>query len=259
MDVSPLHRLVARASTRNVDYLAAREAVNQIAARDIDGIPTLFDILGLDALPALVEAGVPPSMLRIAIEIGIKHHWDLPGFIERIGGRAVFMGWCRAACFSLTPDELPPVLDLFRGTFGIDPATAAAGLHWSLAFENAAQYAIGRATHLSDDDFARAIGRDTHAPDDDDRPGPIVLHARVPREGVAAFIYGNLRQEVIPAEAPVEFVVITDRTRIFDAAMASLRRLSYFGTLPRVHDFHDHLALARTSPADVPTSFQLVL
>lgn len=52
-----------------------------------------------------------------------------------------------------------------------------------------------------------------------------VIHARVPRESIAAFISGTAHREVVPAEAPVSYETITDKDRIGDAAVRNALRL----------------------------------
>lgn len=80
------------------------------------------------------------------------------------------------------------------------------GLHWSPRFEAAAWYGAR---------FAAA-----------DLAGVIVLHARVPRVGIAAFIPGTADDEVVPAEVPTAFEVVTDAERIGDAAVCWDHRLT---------------------------------
>lgn len=164
----------------------------------------LLAVGGLGAIPALVAAGAPPAMLREAIDAALlSYHRDLPGFLARSGGRPALAAWCRAAGYTL-PEGTPEVVDLYRGTMGCSPAEAAAGLHWTTAFDKAALYACR---------FADAA-----------LTGVIVTAARVPRAGIAAWVVGVVNTEVVPAEAPAAYEVVTDKERIGDAAVRFARK-----------------------------------
>jgi hypothetical protein len=170
-------------------------AVNMVAAGRAEAGGALVELAGLAVLPALAEANAPAPALRSAIEAALLEHYrQLPGFTTR----ARFTAWCRQAEFSV-PAGLPETLDIYRGTMGCSPAAAATGLHWTTTFEMAALYACR---------FADAA-----------LTGVIVLHARVPCERVAAFLTCVMGNEVIPAEVPTDYEVITDHQRIGDAAV----------------------------------------
>lgn len=199
MDHQRLHQFVATVPGSFGDHVARRMAVNMLAGGNAAGAAALVGLVGLDVIPALVEAEIPPAALRTVIEnAALFHYRELPGLIAANGGRPAFAAWCRQAEFA-GPETLPETVDIFRGTLGCSPAEAATGLHWSLAFDDAAFYAAR---------FA-----------DEDLTGVHVIHARVPRSDIAAFIAGTAHQEVIPAEVPASFEVIIDKNRIGDAAV----------------------------------------
>lgn len=198
MNVQLLHRRIATLASTPGQALAWGMAVNRL---DATHAAALVDLAGLDVIPALIEAGAPPALLRAAIETAVtQRHWDLKE-VER----ATLAAWCRLAGFT-APETLPETADLYRGTIGCSPAETATGLHWSPRFEAAAWYGAR---------FAAA-----------DLAGVIVLHARVPRSGIAAFIPGTADDEVVPVEVPAAFEVIRDAGRIGDAAVRWDRRLT---------------------------------
>lgn len=198
MNAQILHRRIAALATTPGEHLAWAMAVERL---DADHAAALVDMAGPGVIPALVEAGAPLAFLRAGIETAVTHrHWDLKG-VER----ATFAAWCRLAAFT-TPETLPETLDIYRGTLGCSPAEAAEGLHWSRSFEAASWYGARFAA--------------------DDLAGVIVLHARVPRSGVAAFISDTSDDEVVPVEVPAVFEVVTDVPRIGDAAVRWDRRLT---------------------------------
>lgn len=191
MDVQLLHRRIAALATTLGERLAWGLAVERL---DADHAAALVDLAGLNVIPALIEAGAPPALLRAAIETAVtQRHWDL-----REVERTTLAAWCRQAAFS-APETLPGAVDLYRGTIGCSAAETATGLHWSTRFEAAAWYGAR---------FADAA-----------LTGVIVLHARVPRCGIAAFISGTADDEVVPAEVPAAFEVISDAGPIADAAV----------------------------------------
>lgn len=205
MDVQALHQFVASVPSTPGQVFARCLAVNALAAGSVKHAAALVGIVGPEVIPALVAAGAPPAMLRTAIQHAVLFRYrEMPAFIEAHGGRAAFAGWCRRAAFT-APDELPGIVDLYRGTLGCSPSEAVKGLHWSLRFDDAAFYAARHA--------------------DAALTGVIVVHARVPREGIAAFISGTAHQEVVPVEAPAVFEVIIDKERIGDAAVRNALRL----------------------------------
>lgn len=197
MNVQLLHRRIAALAGTLGERLAWSMAVERL---DADHAAALVDLAGLDVIPALIEAGAPPAVLRAAVEAAaLWKHWDLKG-IER----ETLAAWCRQAGFT-APETLAETVDLYRGTLGCTPAEAAAGLHWSPRFDAAAWYAAR---------FADAA-----------LTGAMVLHARVPRDGIAAFIPGTADDEVVLAEVPTVFTIITDPERIGDAAVRWDRRI----------------------------------
>lgn len=199
MNIEALHQFIASVPGSFGDAIGRRIAVNQIAAGSVNHAAALVGLAGLDVIPALVAAEAPPAMLRAAIQYAVLHEYrDLPGL-----DRAAFAGWCRQAEFTAPPGT-PEVVSLYRGTMGCRPTIAARGWHWSFSLDDAAYYGCR---------FADAA-----------MTGVIVVHARVPREGIAAFITGTAYSEVIPAEVPAEFETIIDHERIGDAAVRAARR-----------------------------------
>lgn len=206
MDTQRLHHFLARVPGTAGDHLGRRMAVNMLEAGRAVGAGVLVEMVGPDVLPALVAAGAPASALRAAIDAAVvARHRELPGTIVRNGGRAVFADWCRQAGY-VAPQEWPGTVGLYRGTLGCNPAEAAAGLHWTTRFDDAAFYAAR---------FA-----------DEHLTGAIVLHARVPRSEIACVIAGSAHEEVVPADVPTSFDVISDKARIGDAAVRNVERMN---------------------------------
>lgn len=201
----PLGSLIVSVPGTIGQLFARRTAVNMILAGNADAAGALVDLIGLGAIPALVEAGAAPAAIRVAIETALLFHYkELPGFIAAHGGRAVFAAWCRRAAFQAPPGT-PEVVDVYRGTMGCSPADAATGLHWSLSFDDAAHYACR---------FADAR-----------LTGVIVLHARLPRQGIACFVSDVAHSELVPADVPASYETITDHERIGDAAVRNAHRM----------------------------------
>lgn len=200
MDVQSLHQFVVSVPGTFGQLLSRRMMVNWIAAGRVDAAASLVGLAGLDTIPALIGAGAPAPMLQAAVGHAVFHRYhELRGV-----DRAAFAAWCRQAKLT-APHPLPEMVDIYRGTMGCSPAEAATGLHWSLSFDDAAYYAARFAdTHLT---------------------GCIVLRTRVPRDEIVAFIGGSANQEVVPAEVPTAFEVVTDHQRIGDAALRCALRL----------------------------------
>ena len=194
-------RLLAFVATvpGTIGQLFARQiAVNMAAAGKPEAGIALVEMVGLGSIPALATAGAPAPVLRTAIEHAMRSHcMELRGV-----DRPTFAAWCRQAEFS-PPGPLPDVIDIYRGTMGCSPADAVTGLHWSLEFDKAAFYAVR---------FA-----------DTDLTGCIVLHARVHRDELIAFVSGAAGSEVVPATVPWDFEVVTDKDRIGDAGVRHAR------------------------------------
>lgn len=206
MDQQHLLDFIARSPGTIGQRMGRQVAVGMIAGGRVEAAGALVDLMGLSVLPALAAAGVPAPALRRAIETALLERYrELPAFIATNGGRPAFASWCRQAAFTL-PAELPETLDIYRGTMGCSPVEAAAGLHWSLNFDDAAHYACG---------FADAA-----------LTGVIVLHARVPRDGIACIVSTSAHREVVPVEVPTDFEVITDHQRIGDAAVRQHHQLA---------------------------------
>ncbi|EHP94206.1 hypothetical protein [Methylorubrum extorquens] len=200
MDVQALHQFVASLPGTFGQLISRRMMVNRMVAGRVDAAATLVGLAGLDTIPVLIGAGAPPPMVQAAVGYAVFYRYhELRGV-----DRAAFAAWCRQAAFT-APRPLPEMVEIYRGTMGCSPAEAAAGLHWSLGFEDAAYYAAR---------FADA-----------DLTGCIVLRTRVPRDEIVAFIGGSANQEVIPAAVPTTFEVITDHQRIGDAALRCALRL----------------------------------
>lgn len=128
---------------------------------------------------------------------------------------------------------------------GCSPAEAATGLHWTTSFDDAAFYACR---------FADAA-----------LTGVIVLHARVPRDGIACLVTTSAHSEVVPAEAPTDFEVITDHERIGDAAvrrhhqLAALKTVGWVETgAAGVAEAAAHATRARMAAAGVPRDTAIV-
>lgn len=201
-----LHALTTVPGTPG-QHITRRMAVNMIATGRAEAGGVLVDMVGLAAIPALAAAGAPAPALRIAIETALLEYYkELPPFIAANGGRPAFAKWCRQAAFTL-PSELPEMVDLYRGTMGVSPEIAAAGLHWSNAFGKAAFFACRFAdAHLT---------------------GVIVLHARVPRDSLVAAVAGleeHGEHELVLADVPTSFEVITDHALILHEAFQAMRR-----------------------------------
>lgn len=208
MDTQHFHRFLASVPGSAGERLSWVVAVNMILTGTPVAAGSLVQLIGVDVIPALVEAGAPPAALRAAIDAGaLIRHRELPGLIGRSGGRAVFAEWCWQAGYT-APDDCPEIVDLYRGTLGCSPAQAASGLHWSTRFDSAAAFA----TRFADDHLT----------------GVIVVHARVPRSEIACFVQTSLMGEVIPAEPPTVFDVIADREQIAAAVMREAARQDQF-------------------------------
>lgn len=199
VDVQALHQFVAAVPGTFGQSLSRRLAVDWIAAGRTDAAAALVGIIGPEVVPALVAAGAPAPILRTAIQHAVLFHSArLPGSIAQHGGRAAFAEWCRLARFEL-PRGVPETVDVYRGTMGCSPAEAVQGMHWSLKFDHAAFYGARHA--------------------DADLTGVIVVHARIPRAGIALHVSNTHHSEVVPAEAPRHFEVIADHQGIGDAAV----------------------------------------
>lgn len=202
-----LHRLIASYP----GTIGKRVALMRGAAMAMQGRTeaggALVELAGPEFIRALVEAGASPPVLRNAIETALLEWYrELPGYIAANGGRAAFADWCRQARFTeVMPADLPETVDIYRGTMGCSPAAAAKGLHWSLSFDDASRYACR---------FA-----------DEHLTGVIVLHARVPREGIACYVTGTGHSELVPAEVPIAYKVVTDHKRIDEAAVRCIERM----------------------------------
>lgn len=199
MDVQALHQFVASVPGSFSQIVLRRAMIQQIEMGKTKGAAHLMNLVGIEVIPALIKAGAPAPMIRAAIEKAVydRYH-DL-----RAVDRAVFAGWCRQGGF-IAPRSSPEVMSLYRGTMGVSPAVAATGLHWTPRFESAAIFAAR---------FA-----------DTDLTGCIVLHARVPRDEIVCFLSDSAHGEVIPAQAPVVFDVVTDKERIGGAALREAAR-----------------------------------
>lgn len=195
-----------------------------IAAGRVEGAGALVGFVGVGAIPVLIEAGVSRETLRMVLNHVVMRHYHALRHVDR----AAFTAWCREAEFEVPPGT-PETLDLYRGTMGCSPANAARGLHWSLSFDVAAACAC-RFT-------------DRHG------TGVIVLHAKVPRARIAMFVVDTAHKEVIPAEPPAVFEVVTDKLRIGYAAARGVARCNDLIARGIMTDTHTE-ETARYSRAD---------
>jgi hypothetical protein len=244
MNTHHLQRFLANQPGSLGQRMSWSMAVNMIMAGQPVAAGALVDLIGLDVIPALVEAGAPAPALRAAIDAGaLVRYRELPGLIARNGGRAVFADWCRQAGYT-APETLPQTVDLYRGTLGCSAAQAATGLHWTTRFDSAAAFAAWYA--------------------DDDLTGVIVLHTRVPRTEIACFISTSVHDEMIPADVPAMFDVITDKDRIKAGVVREAARqeqLQARYVLPKGHGTAERVAMearARMAAAGVPRGAALI-
>ncbi|MEE8630219.1 MULTISPECIES: hypothetical protein [Methylobacterium] len=198
MDTQQLLHALATVPGTPGQHITRRMAVNMIAAGRAIAGGALVELIGPEVIPVLVAACAPAPALRSAIDTALLvRHREMPAFLASSGGRPEFANWYRRAEYTL-PAEMPEIVDIYRGSMGCSPAAAATGLHWSLNSDDAAYYACR---------FADAA-----------MTGVIVVHARVPRDGIACIVSGCAHSELVPVEAPTSFEVITDHQRIGDAA-----------------------------------------